>query len=353
MQPSPRAPPIQRFPSRSSNRTLIPPSPRSSFSAENEVPFPLMRSSPRAVPTHIFESRSRSRLRTWTLVRIDGNSSRRKPLPFPRYKPVSVPTHNSSSPIASRQLIFTSGNPALTLIGRPPAKRKRPSPRVPSQILRSAVSAMEITGETGKTTGAVTFCTSSAIKRNVPCATSETSTPSLLPFETAVIAVGPYQTLSNLPSFWRTRSVPSGRIHNIPPESVSICNIETFEGVVIEAKETGVKSKPSKRIRPLSVPIQRYPSAVCAMVLTAPPGNLVPVHCSRTYCDGRRLVSIAPAPAIRPASTNPTRVHRVCFNQHITGGTRICRLLLRFRFSGGFVLNEIRTKRCAPIRPLG
>ena len=70
----------------------------------------------------------------------------------------------------------------------------------------------------------------------------------------------------------------------------------TFEAVAMEAKETGLKLKPSKRIRPLSVPIQRYPSAVCAMPLTAPPGNLVSVvHCSRTYCEGRRLGSSARA----------------------------------------------------------
>src|SRR6266550_5863745 len=135
MRPSPPAPPIQRFPSRSSNRALIPPSPRSSFSSENEMPFPLMRSSPRVVPTHLFESRSRRRLKTWTLPRNDGNSTRRKPLPFPRYKPLSVPTHNSPLPIASRQLIFRSGNPALTWEARPPARKKRPSPSVPSQIL--------------------------------------------------------------------------------------------------------------------------------------------------------------------------------------------------------------------------
>src|SRR5215831_848978 len=148
------------------------------------------------------------------------------------------------------------------------------------------------------------------------------------------------------------RSVPCGLIHSIPPASVSICSIETLETVVVEAKETGLKSKPSKRNRPLSVPIQRYPSEVCAMVLTAPPGNLAPVHCSRTYCEGRRLVSIARAPVARPASTNPARVHRVCFNKQITGGIRICRLQLRFRLSGEFVLNEIHTKRCVPIRPL-
>src|ERR1700760_4445538 len=145
MRPSPSAPPIQRFPSRSSNRTLIPPSPRSSFSSENETPFPLIRSSPRVVPTQIFESRSRSRLKTWTLPRNDGNSSRRKPVPLPRYKPVPVPTHNSL-PIGSRELIFQSGNPALTCEARPPERKKSPSPSVPSQTLPSAVSAMEITG---------------------------------------------------------------------------------------------------------------------------------------------------------------------------------------------------------------
>src|SRR5258705_10762259 len=145
MRPSPRAPPIQRFPSRSSNRTLIPPSPRSSFSSENEMPFPLMRSSPRVVPTHIFESRSRRRLKTSTLPRNDGNSIRRKSLPFPRYKPVSVPTHHYP-PIGSKELIFRSGNPALTLVARPPVRKKRPSPSVPNQTLPSAVSAMEITG---------------------------------------------------------------------------------------------------------------------------------------------------------------------------------------------------------------
>ena len=165
------------------------------------------------------------------------------------------------------------------------------------------------------------------MKRNVPCSMSETSTPSWLSFDRAVIATGPYLTLSNLPSFWRTRSAPCGRIHSFPPASVSSCNIETFEAVAMEVKETGLKLKPSKRIRPLSVPIQRYPSAVCAMPLTAPPGNLVSVvHCSRTYCEGRRLGSSARASVTRPASTIPIRVHRVCFNQQITGGTRICRL---------------------------
>src|SRR6266478_1291776 len=125
------------------------------------------------------------------------------------------------------------------------------------------------------------------MKRNVPCAMSETSTPSWLSFDRAVIATGPYLTLSNLPSFWRTRSAPCGRTHSFPPVSVSNCNMGTFEAVAMEAKETGLKLKPSKRIRPLPVPIQRYPSAVCAMPLTAPPGNLVSVvHCSRTYCEG-------------------------------------------------------------------
>src|SRR6266436_4386586 len=145
MRPSPLAPPIQRFPSRSSNRALIPPSPETTFSSENEIPFALMRHRPRVVPAQIFESRSRKRLKTGTLPRDDGNSRRLKPLPFPRYKPVSVPTHNSSA-IGSRQLIFRSDNPVLTFESCPPVSRKRPSPSVPIQILPSAVSAREITG---------------------------------------------------------------------------------------------------------------------------------------------------------------------------------------------------------------
>src|ERR1700681_1455995 len=116
------------------------------------------------------------------------------------------------------------------------------------------------------------------------------------------MATGPYLTLSNLPSFCRTRSEPCGRTHSFPPASVSSCNMGTFEAVAMEVNETGLKLKPSKRIRPLSVAIQRYPSAVCTMPLTAPPGNLVSVvHCSRTYCEGRRLGSRARASVRRPA----------------------------------------------------
>src|ERR1700745_2265815 len=161
------------------------------------------------------------------------------------------------------------------------------------------------------------------MKRNVPSRLSETSTPPLMSFDRAVI---PYKfkvdlTFSNLPSFCRTRSVPSGRIHSVPRASVSSCSIETFGAVVMEVKETVLKLKPSKLTRPLSVPIQRYPSAVCAIPLTAPPGNLVSVvHCSRTYCEGRRLGSSASALVTSPASAIPTRVHRVCFSQQITGG---------------------------------
>src|SRR3954466_6191183 len=101
----------------------------------------------------------------------------------------------------------------------------------------------------------------------------------------------------------------------------------TFELAAMEVKETGLNLNPSKRIRPLSVPIQRYPSAVCVMPLTAPPGNLVwVVHCSRTYCVGSRLGSSARVSVTRPASVIPIRAHRVCFNQQITGGTRTCQL---------------------------
>src|ERR1700756_1262939 len=190
------------------------------------------------------------------------------------------------------------------------------------------------------------------MKRNVPCSMSETSTPPLLSFDTAVIATGPYLTLSNLPSFWRTRSAPCGRIHSFPPASVSNCNIETFEPVAMEVKETGLKLKPSKRISPLSVPIHRYPSAVCAMPLTAPPGNPVSVvHFSRTLCEGRRLGSRAPASVRRPPSTIPIRIHRVLFDRQITGGTRTCRLRPHSRFLEVSCLDEIHINRCVQIRP--
>src|SRR6266481_1589137 len=150
------------------------------------------------------------------------------------------------------------------------------------------------------------------MKRNVPCSMSETSTPPLLSFDTAVIAFGPYLTISNLPSFWRTRSSPCGRIHSFPPASVSSCNIETFEAVAMEVKETGLKLKPSKRIRPLSVPIQRYPSAVCAMPLTAPPGNLVwVVHCSLTYCEGTPEVNRCRLRTRPPVLPDPATVENV------------------------------------------
>src|ERR1700760_4851256 len=123
-----------------------------------------------------------------------------------------------------------------------------------------------------------------------------------------------------------------------------------FEADAMDLNETVLKLKPSKRIRPLSVPIHRYPSAVCAMPLTAPPGNPVSlVQCPRTYCESRRLGSRARPSVARPASTIPIRLHRLCFNQHITGGTRICRLSPHFRFSGVFCLDEIHTNRCVPI----
>ena len=109
--------------------------------------------------------------------------------------------------------------------------------------------------------------------------------------------------------------------------SVSSCNMGTFEAVVGEANETGLKLKPSKRIRPLSVPIQRYPSAVCAIPLTAPPGNLFSVvHSSRTYCDGRRLGSSARASLTGQQARCQQGSDRVGFNEQITEGTRTCRL---------------------------
>src|SRR6266481_2565582 len=135
---------------------------------------------------------------------------------------------------------------------------------------------------------------------------SESSTPPFLSFET---------------------SVPWGRSHSFPAASTSSSNMGTFEAVVSDVNETNLKVKPSKRIRPLSVPIQRYPSAVCPIVLTAPPGNLLAlIHSSRTYCDGKRLGSSPRASWTRHSSTIPKRIHRIGLNQKITEGTRICQL---------------------------
>src|ERR1700722_8503985 len=100
----------------------------------------------------------------------------------------------------------------------------------------------------------------------------------------------------------------------------------TPDAAAMEVNEMGLKLKPSKRNKPLSVPIQGYPSAVCAMPLTAPPGKLLAViHSSRTYCDGKRLGSSPRASWAGHSSAIPKTIHRIGFNQKITEGTRICR----------------------------
>src|ERR1700722_17454946 len=103
--------------------------------------------------------------------------------------------------------------------------------------------------------------------------------------------------------------------------------MEAFEAVVSDVNETNLKLKPSKRICPLSVPIQREPSGVCPITLTAPPGNpLVLIQSSRTYCDGKRLGSSPRVSWTRHSSTIPKRIDRIGFDQKITEGTRICQL---------------------------
>src|ERR1700733_4503805 len=148
--------------------------------------------------------------------------------------------------------------------------------------------------------------------------------------------------------------MPWGRSHSFPAASTSSCNMGTFEAVVSDVNETDLKLKPSKRIRPLSVPIQRYPSAVCPIVLTAPPGNLLAlIHSSRTYCDGKRLGSTPRASWTRHSSTIPKGIHRIGFNEKITEDTRICQLPPRFHFSVGSGPDGIHIKRYAPIRHPG
>jgi len=60
------------------------------------------------------------------------------------------------------------------------------------------------------------------------------------------------------------------------------------------------------------VPIQRYPSAVCAIDDTEPPGNpfSVPQE-SRKYCETIRLGSIACAETAKHTSANPATAHLI------------------------------------------
>src|SRR6516165_3142287 len=74
------------------------------------------------------------------------------------------------------------------------------------------------------------------------------------------------------------------------------------------ASSKSSKFKPSKRIRPFSVPIHKYPSAVCAIAETDPPGNPLSLpHRSRMYWEIARSGSMASAGRAEHASATPVR----------------------------------------------
>ncbi len=149
----PRAPPAQMFPSRSSNRASMPPSPRRSFSSNSDVPAELIRKSPRAVPTHTLASRSCNKVRTWTLPR-SGSATSTNRVPFQRNTPPSVPTHTSFAPTGRRQLIFVYGRPLAAATACPWANAKTPEFSVPNQTPPSGVVPREMMGgDPGKRSG--------------------------------------------------------------------------------------------------------------------------------------------------------------------------------------------------------
>src|SRR5215831_6484706 len=74
------------------------------------------------------------------------------------------------------------------------------------------------------------------------------------------------------------------------------------------ARSKSWKFNPSKRIRPLSVPIHKYPSAVCAIAETDPPGNPLSLpQRSRMYWEIARSGSMAWAGRAEHRSATPVR----------------------------------------------
>src|SRR5258706_11437988 len=70
------------------------------------------------------------------------------------------------------------------------------------------------------------------------------------------------------------------------------------------------KFNPSNRIRPFSVPIHKYPSGVCAIAETDPPGNPLSLpHRSRMYCEIVRLGSTACACQTQHTNVAPAMSH--------------------------------------------
>ncbi len=89
---SPRALPIHRLPSRSSNTAVTAPREGASLSFMTATPWELRRSSPReSVPNHKLRSRSRAMDRTWKCPNEAGMPAESNSLPFQCSIPSSVP----------------------------------------------------------------------------------------------------------------------------------------------------------------------------------------------------------------------------------------------------------------------
>jgi len=143
----------------------------------------------------------------------------------------------------------------------------------PSQMLPSAVSAREITGVWDGSGSQ--FRAWSSMKWN--CALRdgpETSTPSWLSFDRAVIATWTVSDALKLPSFWSLRrSAPCGPDPQFSASIRKQLQYGTFEALAMEAKETGLKLKPSKRIRPLRLQSRGIHLRFAAIAVDGAAGN--------------------------------------------------------------------------------
>src|SRR4051794_12715939 len=145
----PRAPPNQRFPSRSSYKAVTAPTDRPSRCSSDATPRELTRYSPLPVPIQIFDSRSLIMARICTWFRSAGTPACVTSVPVQRTTPLSVPIHNSRLPTGRIQLIFLSGKLSTTFENLPFFRETRPASRVPIHTSPPGVSAIEITRALG------------------------------------------------------------------------------------------------------------------------------------------------------------------------------------------------------------
>ena len=105
--------------------------------------------------------------------------------------------------------------------------------------------------------------------------------------------------------------VPIHKLPSVPARSEKIPLDKSFPF----SGTQGTNRTPSKRISPFCVPIQRYPSVVCAMAFGAPlktPSSILQAVCP--YCEIRLLGSIAHAVQFNENSKNHIRREREILN---------------------------------------